>query len=176
MKPKLMFLGLIVFTLAATTALAVPTRITVRVKAKDAMFIGTSKRGAQITIKDVATGELLAKGVTAGTPGNLKRMMKAPVTRGRPISSVMSAQFTATIDINEPRLIEVSAFGPMDNIKAANRASATQWIVPGKHITAGDAWMLELPGFVVEVRAPADNIQLKGVPQAVKIETNVVMM
>ncbi len=49
-------------------------------------------------------------------------------------------------------------------------------IVPGKHITGGDAWMLELPGFVVDVIAPPAPATLKGVPQDVIITTNVVMM
>lgn len=176
MKTKLIFLWLLIVIFSATTALAVPTNITVRVKTKDAKFLGTSMGGAQITIKDVFTGELLAKGRTVGSTGNTHRIMTAPILRGKPISDETSAKFTATIDINEPRFIEVTAFGPLANLQSANRASATQWVVPGKHITEGDAWMIELPGFVVDVQAPPTHIKLKGIPQAVKIETNVIMM
>ena len=56
------------------------------------------------------------------------------------------------------------------------RCRLTQWVVPGKHITGGDAWMLELPGFVVDVIAPPAPATLKGVPQDVIITANVVMM
>lgn len=176
MKTKLTFLWLLILIFSATTALAIPTKITVRVKTKDAKFLGTSMGGAQINISDVFTGELLAKGRTVGTTGNTNRIMREPVSRGKPVSDKESAKFTASIDINEPRFIEITAYGPMANLQAANRASATQWVIPGKHITGGDAWVIELPGFVVDVQAPPTHIKLKGIPQAVKIETNVIMM
>lgn len=33
--------------------------------------------------------------------------------------------------------------------QSMNFVSSTQWVLPSKHITGGDAWMLELPGFAV---------------------------
>lgn len=176
MKRKSFLLGLCIVFLAGSSALAVPTEITVHVKTKDAKFLGTLMGGASVSIKDVQTGELLATGLTVGGTGNTARIMKTPVTRGVPISDASAAKFTATIDIDEPRLIEVSAYGPMVNLQAANTVSATQWVVPGKHITDGDAWMLELPGFAVDVIAPPAPATLKGVPQDVTITANVVMM
>ena len=68
----------------STSATAVPTHITVRVKTKDAKFIGTGIGGALVTIKDAETGEFLAKGVTEGTSGNTSLIMKTPKARGRP--------------------------------------------------------------------------------------------
>ena len=53
MKTKLIFFWLLIVIFSATTALAIPTNITVRVKTKDAKFLGTSMGGAQITIRDV---------------------------------------------------------------------------------------------------------------------------
>jgi hypothetical protein len=176
MKAKSMFLGLFLVLLAVTAALAVPTHITVRVKTKDAKFLGTSMGGALITIKDVQTGEVLAKGRTAGGTGNTTRIMKTPVARGMPISDDTAAKFTTTLDLDAPRLIEVTAYGPLANVQAANRVSATQWVVPGKHITEGDAWIMELPGFVVDVLAPPTHTMLTGLPQAIKIEANITMM
>ena len=176
MKTKKILLGLCIVFLGATFSGAVPTEITVRVKTKDAKFLGTLMGGASVSIKDAQTGELLAKGLTTGGTGNTTSIMKTPVARGVPISDESAAKFTATIDINEPRLIEVTAYGPMVNLQAANKVSATQWVVPGKHITGGDAWMLELPGFVVDVIAPQTPATLKGVPQDVIITANVVMM
>jgi hypothetical protein len=176
MKTKNILLGLCIVLLGATFSGAVPTEITVRVKTKDAKFLGNLMGGASVSIKDAQTGELLAKGLTTGGTGNTGRIMKTPVARGVPISDESAAKFTATIDINEPRLIEVTAYGPLVNLQAANKVSATQWVVPGKHITGGDAWMLELPGFVVDVIAPPAPATLKGVPQDVTIKANVVMM
>ena len=129
-----------------------------------------------MSIREAQTCELPVKGLTTGGTGNTKRIMKTPIARGVPISDESAAKFTATIDIDEPRLIEVTAYGPMVNLQAANKVSATQWVVPGKHITGGDAWVLELPGFVVDVIAPPTPATLKGVPQDVIITANVVMM
>lgn len=176
MKTRSVFLGLLVVLLTVTPTLAVPTDITVRVRAKDAKFVGDTMGGARVTIRDAETGELLAKGVTTGTTGDTGLIMKIVNPRGKPISDEKAARFTATIDIDEPRLIEVSAYGPLANRQAANRVSATQWVVPGKHITGGDAWMIELPGFVVDVQAPPLNTKLNGLPQDVKLEANVILM
>jgi hypothetical protein len=167
---------LLLLTAAAPVAFAVPTEITIRVKTKDAKFLGTSMGGALVTIKDVQTGEMLAKGLTSGGTGNTERIMRTPVARGAPVSDESAAAFTTTLDIDEPRLIEVSAYGPVAELQSANRVSATQWVVPGKHITGGDAWMMELPGFVVNVLAPPTHMAHQGVPQSIKINANILMM
>lgn len=80
------------------------------------------------------------------------------------------------LELTELRLIEVTAYGPLANLQAANRVSATQWVAPGKHMTTGDAWLMELPGFVVDVLAPPTHIKLKGAPQTVQLAANVMMM
>jgi hypothetical protein len=56
------------------------------------------------------------------------------------------------------------------------KSTHIRWVVPGKHIIGGNAWMLELPGFVVDVQAPPTHTMLKGIPQAVQLEANVTMM
>ena len=156
-------------------AQATPTDITVRIKTKDAKFLGSSMGGALITIKNVDTGELLAKGLTSGGTGNTKIIMKTPVSRGSAISDEKSAKFAATIDIDEPTLIQVTAFGPLCQRQAANTVSATQWVVPGKHITEGDAWMMEMPGLVVDILSPPTHIKYKGAKE-VLIAVNLTMM
>ncbi len=173
MMRKSLVLGLFAVLFVASSALAVPTKITVRVKAKDAKFVGTTMGSALITIRDVQTGELLAKGLTVGGTGNTEKIMIAPVRRGIPIADESAAKFTATLDIDEPRLVEVSAYGPEANLQAANRVSQTQWIVPGKNITEGDAWTLELPGFAVDVLAPPAH-SMQG--RSVELRANVTMM
>ena len=76
MKIRSIFLGLLVVLLTVTPTLAVPTDITVRVRAKDAKFVGDTMGGARVTIRDAETGELLAKGVTTGTTGDTSLIMK----------------------------------------------------------------------------------------------------
>ena len=176
MIAKHISIGFIFIIAVATTALAVPTEITVRVKAKDAQFVGTSMGGVAIMVKDAKTGKLLAKGDTAGGTGSTTRIMITPKTRGVPLSDESSAKFTAIIDIDEPTLIEVTAYGPLGHLKSANKVSATQWVVPGKHITRGDAWLMELPGFVVDVQAPSAHTVIKGTPQMIAIQAHITMM
>ncbi len=176
MKKRLLIPVLIMILFTAVSAWAVPTEITVRVKSKDAKFVGTTMGGVLVTIKNVQTGELLAKGSTAGGPGNTAKIMTTPVTRGVPISDESAAKFSATIDIDEPTQVEVTAYGPLADIQSANRVSATQWVIPGKPISGGDAWVLEMPGFAVKVQAPSMHSMLTGVTQAIEIKASVMMM
>lgn len=176
MKMKSVILLLAALFLSATQALAVPTKVTVRVRAKDAKFIGTSFGGMLVTIRDVETGELLAKGVTQGSTGDTKVLMQEPVTRFKSVAREQDAAFVAVLDIDEPVKVEVSAYGPLAQRQGASRVSATQWVVPGKDITGGNGWVLDLPGFVVDVLAPPSHIKLDSTTVSVDIRANVTMM
>lgn len=168
--------GLALAVSMAAVAQAAPTEIVVRVISKDAKFIGTSMGGVLITIRDVDSGELLAKGVTKGDTGDTKRIMVMDKKRSDSLATDGAAKFVATLDIPEPRLIEVSAYGPLAQRQSSNKVSATQWIVPGKHINAGDGFLLQMPGLVVDVMDPPTHIKLSGGPQAMKLRANVTMM
>ncbi len=176
MKKACLLAVIIMLVAGVTSAWAVPTKITVRVKSKDAKFVGTTMGGVQITIRNVQTGELLAKGLTSGGTGNTARIMTTPVTRGVPISDESAAKFSAVIDIDEPTQVEVAAYGPLASTQSANRVSATQWVIPGKDITAGDAWLMELPGFAVKVQAPSLHTMLTGAQQTVVLKASIMMM
>ena len=171
----MMFLALI---LGSGMAEAVPTRVTVMVRAKDAKFIGTSMSGALITIRDAGTGELLAQGVTAGTTGDTTRIMKQPLQRGAVLSDEKSARFIASIDIAEPTLLEIRGYGPLAQRQSAGSVSVTQWLIPGRHITGGDGILLELPGFVVDIQAPPAHLQLSpdDIPRKIEVRANVILM
>ena len=171
-----MGMALAVSAILAAPAGAVPTEVTVRVLAKGAKFVGTSMGGVRVTLRDVDTGELLASGVTAGSTGDTKRIMVEPHQPGAPYSTEGSAAYTATLDLTRPRLIEVSAYGPLGQRQAANRVSATQWVIPGKPITGGDGFLLRLPGFAVDVLAPPSHVRFRGSPQDVELRANVTMM
>ncbi|NOZ94712.1 MAG: hypothetical protein GXP47_08245, partial [Acidobacteria bacterium] len=145
---------------ASLTAQATPTTITVRVMAMNGKFLGTTMGGARVILRDADTGRLLASGLTSGSTGDTEHIMKTPHQRTFTYSTEGSAAFTAVIDIDRPTRVEVTATGPMANRGAANTVSSTQWVLPGKDVTGGDGWLLELRGFSVQVMAPATHIKL----------------
>lgn len=175
MRGKIILIVLLALITVGLNAYAEPTDVTVRVKSKGAKFVGTGMGGAFVTIKDVYSGELLAKGLTLGSTGDTDLIMKTPQERGMAISDESSAHFTATLDIDRPVYAEISAYGPMAQKQSANKITATQWIVPGKDITGGDAFFMELPGLVVDVRDPAAHTKMSGKVE-VEVMANVTLM
>lgn len=167
---------LAIVVLAPRVASAEPTDITVRVLSKDAKFVGSSMGGARVVLRDVDTGEVLAEGITTGGTGDTDLIMHTDRGRRATLSTEDAAKFTATIDIDEPRLIEVEAFGPLGQRQGANRVSATQWVVPGEDITGGDGWLIELPGYVVDVLAPPAHLRLPAEMRKVELRANVALM
>jgi len=161
---------------SAGAALAEPTDVTVRVISKGAKFVGSSMGGVQITLRDARTNELLAEGQTSGGTGSTQKIMKDAHTRGEPVSTEGAAKFSATLDLETPRLVRVEAYGPMSQRQSAATVAATQWVVPGKDVTGGDAWRLELPGFIVDVVAPQTPTKAGEAPQTIKLQAHVSMM
>lgn len=157
-------------------ARAEPTEITVRVLSKDAKFVGTSMGGVRVTLRDGHTGEMLATGVTRGGTGDTKQAMHAGGGRRARLADDTAARFVATLDLSEPRLVEVEAFGPLAQPQAAHRVVSSQWVVPGRHLSGGDGWVLELPGFVVDVLDPPAHVTLPPDTRSVELRVNVVMM
>lgn len=168
----------LMFVLVLVTAQvqAVDTRIDVRVISRGAKFIGTSMGGVQVTLRDARTGELLAQGKTSGSTGDTERIMKDAHKRNATLATADAAVFSTYLDIEEPRLIEVTAYGPLAQRQSANTISATQWVLPGKHLSGGNGWLLEMPGFVVDVLEPPVHKGLSGVPQKITVTANVTKM
>lgn len=150
--------------------------MTVRVIARNAQYVGDLVDGAYVTITDALTGEMLAQGITRGDAGNPRRTMRTPRMRGEPMAVEGDAKFAATLDIDEPRYLQVSAYGPLDEKFSANRASATQWVVPGKNLTGGDGWVLELPGLLVAPNLAASTVSRSQAASGVVIEAEVMLM
>lgn len=182
---------------ALIPAAAEETEITVRVISKGAKYVGTSMGGAEIIIRDAETGEELARGLTAGGTGDTLRIMGFDAARagafgasnGEDAAAVMarrgsadtrategSAAFMATIDIDKATFVEIAATGPENNIRARQRVTHTQWLLPGRHITMGEAITLELPGFVVNIETLAAGIELSGGGRSLDIKAKVTMM
>ncbi|GAB4529654.1 MAG: hypothetical protein Tsb0010_11660 [Parvularculaceae bacterium] len=160
----------------ASAAVAEDTQIVVRVIAKGAKFIGSSMGGVEIQIRDVATGELLAQGVTQGGTGDTARLMSTPLARGDALSTPGAAAFVATIDLDRPRLLELRARGPLSQLQSAVTVTSQQWVIPGKHINEGDGWLIEMPGLAVDVSAPSSHAYLAPGLREVMLRANVTMM
>mgnify|MGYP006301997389 FL=1 len=159
---------------AATSAAAEATRIDLRAVSSGAKFIGTSMGGVRFTLEDVHTGEALATGVASGSTGDTHALMKAP--RNTPVAGETASVWTATLDIERPHLVRAVAYGPLAQPQSARRVTAEQWIVPGRDLTGGDGWVLEMPGLVVDALAPAAHTVLAGSTEAVRVKANVTMM
>ena len=133
-----------------TRAAAATVHVNVHVIARDAKLIGSSVGGATVTITDVATGRVLARGPHQGGTGDTRRIMVEPHVRGAPLFDTPGAAgFVAEIAIPEPTVVEIAATGPGNPADAATRASKTLLLIPGHDIT-GDGVVLELHGFRVE--------------------------
>jgi hypothetical protein len=159
----------------AQAALAEPTEIVVRVLAKDAKFVGHESGGMQITLRDAETGEILAQGMTEGGRGSTDHIMKTGGFR-RDDFSKGAPKFSAVLDLQRPRLIQVTATGPIMLKDAALTVTAMQWVLPGKSINHGDGWLLELPGFAVRLADPLPaNIRLDGKPATIAIRAMITM-
>ncbi len=169
-------IALAVMMASAGVAFAEPTDVTVRVLSKGAKFIGTTMGGVRVTLRDADTGAVLAEGLTEGGTGSTQKIMKEAHTRGAPVSTEGAAKFTATLDLETPRLVRVEAYGPVAQRQSAVTVTSTQWMVPGKHVTGGDAWLLELPGFVVNIVAPQTPSSAGSAPQTVAVTADVFMM
>jgi hypothetical protein len=149
---KRIWIAVALFGLAAP-AVAEPTDIVVRVLSQGAKFIGTGMGGAEIIVRDVESGEILAQGITEGGTGDTKVIMQA-APRNAPLGGAGAAAFRAKIDVAAPRLVEVSARGPLAQPQAVVTARDQRWLIPGAPV-AGDGWVLELPGLAVRIVQPA---------------------
>lgn len=146
----------------AGAAFAVPTEITVRVLSRDAKFIGSSMGSVEVTIADEASGEVLAEGLTRGGTGDTARIMHQPRKRGEGIAIGDAAAFHAVVDLEQPRRLRVTARGPGGHPDSANTVSASQWVLPGRHLK-GDGWVLEMPGLVVNLHDLPERASAGGV-------------
>jgi len=156
--------------------MAEATDVVVRVMSKDAKFVGTSMGGVGIVLRDAHTGETLATGKTSGGTGNTGKIMHSDGGRRQVMADDSAAAFRATLDLDRPRLVEVEAHGPLAQPQAAHRVSSTQWVVPGRDVSAGNGWVLELPGFVVDILDPPAHRKLRKRPDTVPVRANVTMM
>ena len=170
---------------AQTAPTPVPTEITVRAIAVGGKFLGDDVGGAQISIRDVQTGELLAAGVTRGGSGP-DSLMTQRLNRSQPIPTEdgdnSAARFDATLPLARARLVEITAVGPLA-APSPGRVSKTIWLYPGKNFSPSgdlrtDGLLMEIPGLVVGMMTPPVHyLASKHDPsKPMEIRTNVTMM
>lgn len=155
----------VIATAISSAVHAEPTDVIVRALSKDAKFIGDSMGGVQVTLTDAATGHELAKGVITGTTGDTQKIMIAPRQRGVAISTPEAAAFRATLDLDRPTLVRVEAVGPLGKPASQITVTTMKWLTPGQAL-AGDGWVLEFPGLVIE---PAVTVQAAGLKVHAKV-------
>src|SRR5262249_53150646 len=83
--------------------------------------------------------------------------------------------FHVCLNLDRPRQLEISAFGPLAARGSANTVSATQWVYPGKDLVEGTGFLLELPGLIVQIVDPPTHLAPKVLPE-LQIRANVAMM
>jgi hypothetical protein len=133
----------------------VPTRVMVRAVSRDAKVIGTKVGGARITIREAATGRVLAEGVQTGETGSTEKIIVQPRRRGEPVYDAPgTAGFLATLELARPTVVEVTAEGPLGAPQAVQKVSKTMLLVPGEHVE-GDGVVLEIHGLIVTHAAGA---------------------
>jgi len=137
------------------------TKIMIRAIARDAKVIGTNVGGARITVRDVATGEILAQGMEQGGTGDTDVIMKKPHTRGMTVFSAGDTSgYLAVLHLDKPTVVEVSAEGPLGNAQATQRSSKTLLLVPGEDVL-GEGILLEIHGFIITPLAPLPDAKVK---------------
>lgn len=137
------------------------TKIMIRAVARDAKVIGQHVGGAKITVRDTATGEILAQGTQAAGTGDTNLIMKTPHTRGMKVYDTPdSSGYLAVLHLDKPTVVEITAEGPLGNAQATQRASTTMLVVPGEDIL-GEGVLLEIHGLIVTALSPVADAQVK---------------
>ncbi len=149
---------------------SVETQLLVRAVSKDAKIIGSNVGGAEITIRDAQTGEVLARGTQLGSTGSTELIMTKPRERGATVVDTEEAgAYLATLELAAPRLLEVTAEGPLGTTQAMQRSSKTIWLVPGRDVL-GEGLVIVLNGFTIRLESPLpDGISPAGGPIGVKV-------
>ncbi len=152
-------------------AQAIPTKVMVRAVSRDAKVIQDPVGGARITIREVATGTVLAQGVQQGRSGNTELIMVKPRARGATVFDTPgTAGFLATLMLDRPTVVEITAEGPLGNPQATQRASKTLLLVPGQHLL-GEGVLLEIHGFIVDLLVPVAGAEVRaGQPLPVRVK------
>jgi len=149
------------FTTLSFAAEKVPTKIIVRVVAKDSKVISSGVGGAFVRIKNLETGEILAQGKQEGGTGDTETIMVRPRKRGGIIYGTSgAASFQTEIPLDRPTQVEIYAEAPLAYPHSIQKGLKTLTLIPGKHVL-GEGIMIELDGLIVSIISPSQKEGLK---------------
>src|SRR4030043_2289565 len=132
------------FVLPSFSAEKVPTKIIVRVVAKDSKVIGSGVGGAFVRIKKLENGEILAQGKQEGGMGDTERIMVRPRRRGEFVYGTPGAAFfQAELPLERPTQIEIYTEAPLAYPQSIQKGRKTLTLIPGRHIL-GEGVMLRV--------------------------------
>ena len=168
--------------------MAQSTSILIRVQARGGKFLGPDIGYSFVTVRDVATGALLAQSVAAGDSGQLGTTFSSSASTNVVVSGSTvnwlsptsgspspTAGFLATFDLEQPAMIEITAAGMTNGVPNQSTTSARMWIEPGAQLTQEPGVILEMAGLNVEILEP-NPAQPPAAGQPVNVTAWVTMM
>jgi len=173
MKKLLVLVTTLTVLLSFGMADAVPTKLVIRAKSKDAKFVGTKMGGALVVVKDSETGKVLSEGLTTGGTGDTQQIMIEPKTRFGHIAEG-AAGFDTSIDIDEPTLITIDISAPYMRKDNMIKSSTQIWLIPGRDIV-GEGVIIEIPGFSIDARTMHE-AKLVNNEAVIPIQAHIVMI
>lgn len=151
------------------------TKVEVRVVAAGGKFLGGDIGGAEVVLRDARDGQVLARGTVRGDSGVTKDIMQEKHFWAIPLPYKQASKFVATLSLDEPRLVRVTAYGPLGALASARTVTSEQWVVPGQDLCGDRAVVMVMPGLIVQVLRPATHTEYTS-PAEVQITANVGMM
>lgn len=161
MGATLLATALFVPQLFAQSSGGTETKVMIRAIARDAKVLGEHVGGARITVRDVATGQILAQGMQQAGTGDTDMIMNKPRVRGATVYGTPDASgFLAVLHLERPTVVEITAEGPLGSPQATQRTSKTLLLVPGQDVL-GEGILLEIHGFIVKPVSPQMDAKIK---------------
>lgn len=151
------------------------TSILIRVQARGGKFLGPDIGYSFITVRDVATGAVLAQSIAAGDsgvigsellPGSSSDVVFTQTVSATGLTTTTNwlsptagspsptAGFLATFELNRPSIIEISAAGMSNGVPNQYTTSVRMWLWPGAQLTTEPGIVLEMAGMHVQVLEP----------------------
>ncbi|HET7234368.1 MAG TPA: hypothetical protein VFJ16_30420 [Longimicrobium sp.] len=145
------------------------TPILVRVQAKGGKFLGPDAGYSQVTLRNAASGDVLAQGIASGGSGNLLEAFNPSATRqavvttqstgaqsllwlsAMPPTLPAAAGLRVSLDLAAPTLVQFTAESLTNDKPNGHSVTQTMWVTPGADLGAEPGVVLVIPGLIVNV-------------------------